>query len=277
MQVRRTRLRKHKSNFQLFLLVGKVIMIWYLIVFSTTYLTANTSAYFTTANGANGMISVGAWEVVDESSLAFIQNGNENIKSCEPITLKTEIKNTGDGNMQSGSSYDVYYIENGNPQKHGDKLDLGEGEGTIKALKSGETTELTFKASEPGRYAFVAYQHDEHPKEETWSKSIKINCPPGQQTNTDEKVEDEEEPTKDEEKLTPEDEKPDEDNAVSKEVDEAEKEENEESQANNEKENTKEEDKKDDEESEVEENADKEETKEESSNNASPEEEGDEG
>ncbi|UJL45361.1 amyloid fiber anchoring/assembly protein TapA [Virgibacillus sp. NKC19-16] len=267
--MRRTRIRKHRSNFQLLLLIGKLIIIWYLMVFSTTYLTANTSAYFTTTNDANGMVSVGVWEVADESSLAFIQNGNENIKSCEPVTLKTEIKNTGDGDMQSDLTYDVYYIENGNPEKHGDKLELGEGEGIIKVLKSGETTELTFKASEPGRYAFVAYQHDGHPEEETWSKSIKINCPPGQQTNTDENIEDEKETTKDDEKETPAEEKPDEVNATSKDVDETPDEEEQENQANDEKENT--EDKNDEENSDVEENEDKEEA---ASNNTSPEEEG---
>ncbi|MBP1971188.1 TasA anchoring/assembly protein [Virgibacillus natechei] len=276
--MRRTRLRKHRSNFQLFLLIGKVIMIWYLMVFSVTYLTTNTSAYFTNANNTNGIIYAGFWEPVDESSLAFIKNGNENIKTCEPTTLKAEIKNTADGDMQSDSTYDVYYIENGNPEKHGDKMDLGKGEGSIEALKSGETTELTFKASEPGRYAFVAYQHDEHVEEEAWSKSIKINCPPGHQTNTDENIEDKEETTKNNEKQTSEDEKPDEDNAASKEVEENEKEENEENETNTEEKNTKEEGKKDDEGgSEVEENADKEETKEESSNKATTEEEGDEG
>ncbi|WP_373893399.1 amyloid fiber anchoring/assembly protein TapA [Virgibacillus sp. CBA3643] len=249
--MRRTRIRKNKMNFQLLLLFGKVIIIWYLIVFSTSYLTADTSAYFTTASGANGKIAVGDLDTVDESSLAFIETNNSTIKSCEPITLKTVIKNTGKGDMQSESTYDVYYTEKGKP--HREKLDLGTGEGTIKALISGETTQLTFNASEPGKYTFVAYQHDEHPEEETWSEKIKINCPPGQQTNTDENIEDEKETKKDGENQTAEDKKLDADNEASKEVDGSTEEEDQENQDEKEsKENT--EEKNDEDKTEAEEN-----------------------
>ncbi|GAB3056817.1 amyloid fiber anchoring/assembly protein TapA [Virgibacillus ainsalahensis] len=185
--MRKSRSKKYKSRFHLFMLVGKVVMAWYLILFSTTYLTADTAAYFTTSNQSNGVIYTGEWEEPDNSTLAFIEKGNKNLKACEPVTLKMKIKNTGDGDMLSESSYDVYYIENGNPQKHGEKVELGADEGIIKALKMGETAELTYKASLPGRYVFVAYQHSDHPDEETWSKEIKVDCKSDKQPDNKEK------------------------------------------------------------------------------------------
>ncbi|WP_100010392.1 amyloid fiber anchoring/assembly protein TapA [Lentibacillus sediminis] len=186
--MRQSRLRKYKSRFQWFLLIGKVVMIWYLIIFSTTYLVNHTSAQFTDARQANGLLEVGHWEEEGDPRgiLIFTGKGNQNIDSCKPITIKAGIKNIVERDMTEDSTYEVFYAENGNPEK-GEKQKLGEGEGTIKALASGEITELTFYAEKPGRYVFLAYQHEDHKGDKKiWSEKIRVDCSSGQKPDSKE-------------------------------------------------------------------------------------------
>lgn len=190
-----SRLRKFKSKNSRFLLFSKLVLIWYLILLSGVYFTSDTTAYFSESLQTNGGMSIGSWEKEepndeeewDESELSFITKGNQNWDSCEALTIKAKIKNSGNGDMQAEGKYEVYYIEKGNPQKHGEKMKLDEEEGVIKALKSGEEIELTYKADLAGRYVFKAYQHSLNPNnKEIWSEKIKFDCGSGQDPNKQE-------------------------------------------------------------------------------------------
>lgn len=187
--MRCTRFNKFKSKNLTFMIVLKIAVVWYLVIFSASYLTSNTAANFTANKEAGGMMTLGTWKVQDDSVLVFTGKGNQNIKACDqPIVMKVNLKNTG-GDMKSDSTYEIYYIENGNPEKHGTKVELAKGEGTIKALKSGETTELTHKTSKLGTYVFLAKQQNDNPDmKDAWSKWIKFHCPDNK-PETKEKVE----------------------------------------------------------------------------------------
>ena len=183
-----------------FIFVLKLALIWYLCIFSAGYLTSQTATVFTDKKQLNGVIATGTWggsesedtedqEKQDNSKLAFLSKGNPKINFCETDNIDVKIKNVGNGDMKREGSYEVFYIENGNP-KNGEKIKLAEDEGVIPVLKQGETTKLTYQASQEGMYMFLAKQSGEQHKESIWSKKIIVHCPPGQREKINEKVED---------------------------------------------------------------------------------------
>ncbi|WP_147379917.1 amyloid fiber anchoring/assembly protein TapA [Oceanobacillus profundus] len=172
-----SRLNKFKQKNQLLFLLLKVSLIWYVLLFSINYVTSDTAAHFTNSKETSGDVTIGTWEDPD-SYLRFTSKGNDNIKACKAVKISTDIKNTGPGDMKESSSYHVYYIENGNPEKHGKKLKLGKGEGVIPPLDKGKSTKLNFQASSPGVYVFTTKEIAGDSSSKTiWSKWIKINCP----------------------------------------------------------------------------------------------------
>lgn len=166
-------------------------MVWYLVIFSASYLTSNTAAVFTTNQETNGMITIGTWEEPDDSQLAFVNKGNQNVKACGPTEIKVKLKNNGKGDMQNNSTYEVHYIKNGNPEKDGEKVDLADGEGEVKVLKRGDTTELIYTVNEPGIYAFLAKQiNDDLDNSHVWSKWVKVHCSAKKPTKMNDQTED---------------------------------------------------------------------------------------
>lgn len=71
-------------------------------------------------------------------------------------TVSAVIKNSGN-DMKGTVPFEVWWAEKGNP-KEGIKV----GDGTVPALKSGETFNLKFSTEKPGNYMFKAYQRPNH-------------------------------------------------------------------------------------------------------------------
>ncbi|MFD1039945.1 amyloid fiber anchoring/assembly protein TapA [Virgibacillus byunsanensis] len=188
--MRRKRIRTHRTRVHQMSLVGKFLMIGYLMFFSIALLTSDTTAYFTDTEDTSSKIYAGTWgsdhEQRDGSWLEFTFKGNQNhYHACEPgpKTIETEIKNIGEGDMQSDSKYEVYYSKVGNPED-GEMEKLSDRDGIINVLKIGETAKLSFEANNHGFYRFSAYQTNEHSGEEkVWSEKVKVNCPKGHQNN----------------------------------------------------------------------------------------------
>ncbi|MFD1849039.1 amyloid fiber anchoring/assembly protein TapA [Oceanobacillus bengalensis] len=184
--MRQSRLRKFKTKYRWFWFTTKIVLIWYALIFSTTYLTSNTAAVFTNSEESSGKIEAGFWEP-EEFVLEFTTKGNQNIDACKSIEIKTIVKNNGPGDMNENGSFEVYYIAKGNPTK-GAK----DGVGTFESIESGKSTELTYKASKPGRYAFLIYQQSDS-NLKLWSKEIRIDCGSGQEPNkSDQEVKEDE-------------------------------------------------------------------------------------
>ena len=177
--MRSSRFNKFKQKNRFFFLLLKTSLIWYILIFLICYLTSDTVAYFTTYQGTSGEMTVGKWEAPDdESTLRFVTKGNQNIKACEPVIISTELKNDGPGDMKENGFFDVYYIQNGNPEKHGEKLTLREDEGIIKPTKNGETITLTYEANKPGVYVFSTRENiGDSDSKVIWSKWTIVNCP----------------------------------------------------------------------------------------------------
>ena len=163
----------------------KSVFICYLIIYSVSYLTADTAAYFNgQQQGSEIMITAGTWEneepkesgELDNSSLAFIDGDTSIFQMC-PNVIKVEIENSGDGPMLAEGSYEIYYVRNGHQEEEGIKLELDEGEGVIEVMEVVETKSLTYETNEPGVYIFAIYEHDdalrEHP---IWSEEITVIC-----------------------------------------------------------------------------------------------------
>jgi len=155
----------------------KVIAVWYIVIFTGSYLSSNTGAYFNSQSEVTGTFQAGTWEKEnpdkgpwDKSSLNF-NGSDQTINSCSTTNISAEIKNSGN-DMKGPSSFEVYYAESGNP-KNGGKV----GEGTIPAISSDASTSLSYDAEKPGNYKFKAYQRSGHPgKGELWSQTISITC-----------------------------------------------------------------------------------------------------
>lgn len=191
MYVRNTRLKKYRVQNRLLIMIGKIVLIFYLFIVSISYLASDTVAYF---NGpkrvSNIMLTAGTWEEdeeKDESSLAFLRKTeNEAVLMC-PTTVEVELTNQGEGPMITEGSYDIYYTETGDPQQDGEKLALPKDEGVIEILEHGETTTLAYEAELPGIYVFVAYQHYETVEEDgVWSEGIQIVCADETEQETEE-------------------------------------------------------------------------------------------
>lgn len=174
--MRQSRLRKFRSKYRGFWFTSKIILIWYLLLFSIMHFTSNTSAVFSDTITPVGIIESGYWPANYE--LEFTEKGNLNFDACGPFEIKRTIKNKGKEDMNDAASYEVYYHK-ANPKKHGEKV----GEGSIPALKKNQTEELNFTAEEPGRYAFVAKYETEKGEKETWSFEIKVDCGSGQKSD----------------------------------------------------------------------------------------------
>lgn len=180
--MRSKRINKYRVKYRPLIVGVKLVLISYLMIFSISYLTSGTSAFFSSYQTLGHEITAGEWnqdhkdsDQWDQSSLTFQGKGNQNIKSC-PTVIEVEIMNDGE-DMQHDTKYEIFYIKNGNPQKHGEKIDLHEEEGIISALKSGEIIKLSYETDVSGVYVFAAYQQDGHPNEEqTWSEKIKVDC-----------------------------------------------------------------------------------------------------
>lgn len=188
--MRKSRFKRFKSQDGTFLFVFKVTLIWYLIIFIAGYLTSDTAAHFNDYMETSNSITVGIWEEevddqdeTNKSSLSFISKGNQNIKACEPTKVTRELKNNGPGDMKKGSSFEMYYISNGNPEKHGEKLQLSEAESKIEPLKNSESTTLSFNAEKPGVYVFTTKEQAGEDSKAIWSKWIIINCPSDKKQN----------------------------------------------------------------------------------------------
>lgn len=171
-----TRLEKYRQKNQPLIIVSKVAVICYLMIFSVSYLTASTEAYFASPEQVSKInITTGIW--VDESSFVFNETGNEQINAC-PAVIEVEVENDGDGPMLAEGSYEIYYAEDGgDPLEDGIKLELDENEGIIEILEVGETTKLTYETSDPGVYMFVTYKHDIISDEDRFmSEEIIVEC-----------------------------------------------------------------------------------------------------
>jgi len=187
--MRSKRMRKYRKQFRHIILFGKVLLIWYLILFSISYITtSDTTADFTDLQEANGMIyAAGDWQVVDKSDLEFAEKATEEHDMCVPKTIIAKLKNTGTEDMLDTSTYAIYFSEHGDPRKDGEKIDLDEEEGIIPALEIGDTSELTFNATKTGKYIFVAYQLDED-QTEVLSEKIDLTCESKKEDDTEQKT-----------------------------------------------------------------------------------------
>ncbi|MUK89068.1 amyloid fiber anchoring/assembly protein TapA [Ornithinibacillus sp. L9] len=191
-----SRLQKFKKK-KKFILISKFTLLFYLLIFSFSYLSSATDAYFNSSNQDSFTLQAGTW--FDGSELVFIGKGNQNIKVCPEVDIIVEIKNVG-FEMIGPAEYEVFYVENGEPRVNGEKID----QGLIEPLGKDEIANLVFEADDEGFYEFKAIQREgyEGSDKEIWSEKIKVKC---NENNNDSESENEEDNSKDNESIESED------------------------------------------------------------------------
>jgi YqxM protein len=183
-KIRYLRLSKFRRKNQNLMLTSQIVAIWYLVFISIGYLTSNTGAYYSAQDQESIEIQAGYW---DESKLQFIKKGNDNLNEficpTNEFEISTIIKNVGKTDMFSDGTYEVYYVENGQPSVNGNKV----AEGKISKLLKGQELVLTQKVTSEGFYMFKAFEDSGQNKEKViWSEKIKVKCKTSNSPDKDE-------------------------------------------------------------------------------------------
>lgn len=172
------------------MLAIKFVAVWYLLIGMSATLTGQTNAYFSDNDTVTGTIQAGTWETEEASCSENGQHGDWDCSSLKFVggekyidnKIFTHIKNTG-SDMKTNGTYEIYYIEKGNPKNGkpvGDVL-------TFAPIKEGLEIELSFTPTQSGTYMFKAYQHKDHPGQgELWSAEIKVDLKSNKAANTEE-------------------------------------------------------------------------------------------
>ncbi|QGH34071.1 amyloid fiber anchoring/assembly protein TapA [Gracilibacillus salitolerans] len=173
MAMRSTRITRYRKKYKKGIIVLQILFILYAALISISQLTSSTSAFFNHTKAVSISIPTGSWW--DGSDLLFIGKGNQNLNdACPPVEFSVEIKNTG-YSMIASTNYEVFYIENGNPE-NGEKI----SEGTLEPIKAGAVETITHQAEEEGFYTVKAFQqpnYEGETDEVIWSEKIKVKCP----------------------------------------------------------------------------------------------------
>lgn len=154
----------------------KIGMAFYLLTFLFSYLTTDTSAYFTSSTQTSGTIQVGTWETEPENaetSIVFDDIKEKTAASC-PVAIETFVTNKSEIKMADSKRYIVYFSGNDVSEEQMEEISLPEGEGSFGPLDAGETKTVTIKVNEPGFYKIAILS--ESNQKIAVSKSIKVKC-----------------------------------------------------------------------------------------------------
>ncbi|MEN1966941.1 amyloid fiber anchoring/assembly protein TapA [Lentibacillus sp. N15] len=168
-----SRLHKFKKPKKL-MMTMKLMAVFYLIIFTSSYLTSGTKAYFNNQAMDKPVIQVGEWW--DQSDLDFTGKSPQKVKSCSPTNITVQLKNNG-FTMIGTTEYEVYYTKKGNPRKDGKEVTKG----SINPIKEGETTSLSIHVKNPGSYIFKVFQRpgykdNDDSRHAIWSKTVTVKC-----------------------------------------------------------------------------------------------------
>jgi YqxM protein len=165
---------RNKNN-KLFLAI-QILGIWYCVLLTTIYLSSSTGAAFNDVEVIENHLHV-FWDKKnpvngDKSSLEFQNSvGFQCARGFYSL-----IKNVGDKDMQGPSTFVLYYNENKDPNKNDTGIEISTG--TVPALKSGESIELTYLPElkpNSGNYKFMAFQRTGHEGSgELWGDPISV-------------------------------------------------------------------------------------------------------
>lgn len=155
----------------------KVFSIFYITCLGLIYLTSSTEAKFTHTNVYNQVITAGTWW--DGSSLLFNELGEQTIESCDPVMLSVEVTNDSKYGMYGTTEYEIYKMPVETSNSLSEKVAMGQW--TVPMLGAGESGELTYLASNPGEYLFLAkqrpgYNHNEKERAIIMSEIYSVTC-----------------------------------------------------------------------------------------------------
>lgn len=148
----------------------------YLLICMSAAISGNTNAFLNDSTLASSVFKAGTWETEvagcsenhghdDCSKLKIIKEG------MEGKLIYAIIENTG-ADMRKDGTFEVYYIEKGNPENG--KI-VSEAL-SYSSIKKGETFKLTFEPKQSGFYKFKSSDVD-HPGKgvrEIWSGKIEV-------------------------------------------------------------------------------------------------------
>lgn len=160
--------KKHKR----LIVTIKVITIFYVLLFSVSILSSNTSAYYNGIATVNQVIrSASDWW--DGSELVFANSEEQIIESCLPADIAVEVKNNG-LSMLHTAKYEIYYVEaDEHLENDGEKI----AESVIEPIEASSSAMLTYKADKAGVYIFKIEQNlGDDETQEAWSEVVKVHC-----------------------------------------------------------------------------------------------------
>ncbi|WP_404429226.1 amyloid fiber anchoring/assembly protein TapA [Sutcliffiella horikoshii] len=170
--MRTTKYRRKSKQIILFM---KFLAIWYILVFTGTYLTSTTGAAFNDIEQIKNHLHT-KWDVEEEEETPPPDDWDKSSlevlsiqASCEKVVAT--VKNGGSDAL-GPIPYEIRWSEKGNA-KDGEVLETGE----ISSLAAGGDIEITHIPTKNGKYRISVEQHVNHPGNSEPTEAIELkNC-----------------------------------------------------------------------------------------------------
>jgi TasA anchoring/assembly protein len=169
-------LRKFGKKNKVLWLTVKFFAAMYLLIGMSAAISGNTNAFLNDSTSASGVFKAGTWET--EEAGCSENHGHDDCSKLKIIKEGMEgkliyaiIENTG-ADMRKDGTFEVYYIEKGNPENG----KIVSNALSYSPIKKGESFKLTFEPKQSGIYKFKSYDVD-HPGRgvrEIWSGKIEV-------------------------------------------------------------------------------------------------------
>ncbi|MCM3585496.1 amyloid fiber anchoring/assembly protein TapA [Mesobacillus maritimus] len=161
--MRSTRSKKLRTRRKGIIIVAKLVSIWYILIFTSSYMTSYTGAYFNDVetltvsfqaeNPKPEQPEIDSW---DRSSLDIDAKGTS--AWADGYRVFATVRNSGDRDITTSTwVFYLYKIIDGKPT--GEPI----AEGVVPKIPSGELGEMKATVTEPGVYAFTVRRPLGHP------------------------------------------------------------------------------------------------------------------
>lgn len=169
------RTTKYRRKGKQIILFMKFLAIWYILVFTGTYLTSTTGAAFNDIEQIKNHLHT-KWDVEEEEETPPPDDWDKSSlevlsiqASCEKVVAT--VKNGGSDAL-GPIPYEIRWSEKGNA-KDGEVLETGE----ISSLAAGGEIEITHIPTKNGKYRISVEQHVNHPGNSEPTEAIELkNC-----------------------------------------------------------------------------------------------------
>jgi YqxM protein len=159
--IRKTRLKQFKKKSKGLVIVVQIVAIWYIMIFTGSYLTTDTGAYFNDVEVIENSFQAGKLDEpkdpVDDGIWGKSSLKEVSIRGTCEEGIYGRFTNTGESVNHELTKYEVYWSETGDP-KDGTVVETG----SFPIPNKGEFYDIYYKPLKNGKYTIKAYHEAGH-------------------------------------------------------------------------------------------------------------------